>query len=41
VSWEQVFADAATAQAVKRIVGPANEQNLDRMTRVLAGTKAA
>ncbi len=41
VDWEQVFADATTAQAVKRIVGPANEQNLDRMTRVLAGTKAA
>jgi uncharacterized protein YndB with AHSA1/START domain len=41
VSWEQVFADAETAQAVKRIVGPANEQNLDRMTRVLAGIKAA
>lgn len=35
VSWEQVFADAKTAQAVKHIVGPANEQNLDRMTRVL------
>ena len=41
VSWEQVFADAETAQAVKRIVGPANEQNLDRMTRVLAKANAA
>lgn len=41
VSWEQVFADAATAQAVKQIVGPANEQNLDRMTRVLADANAA
>ena len=41
VSWEQVFADAETAQAVKHIVGPANEQNLDRMTRVLASANAA
>jgi uncharacterized protein YndB with AHSA1/START domain len=41
VSWEQVFADAATAQAVKEIVEPANEQNLDRMTRVLADANAA
>jgi len=41
VNWEQVFADAKTAQAVKRIVGPANEQNLDRMTQVLAKAKAA
>jgi uncharacterized protein YndB with AHSA1/START domain len=35
VSWEQVFADTETAQAVKSIVGPANEQNLNRMTKVL------
>lgn len=35
LSWEQVFADASTAQAVRQIVGPANEQNLDRMTQVL------
>lgn len=41
VSWEQVFADAKTAQAVKRIVGPANEQNLDRMTQVLTNANAA
>lgn len=41
VSWEQVFADANTAQAVKRIVGPANEQNLDRMTQVLTNANAA
>lgn len=38
VCWEQAFADAQTAQAVKAIVEPANEQNLDRMTRVLNGT---
>jgi len=36
VDWEQVFADAGTAQAVKDRVGAANEQNLDRMTQVLA-----
>ena len=35
-SWEQAFVDEATAQAVKHIVEPANEQNLDRLTRVLA-----
>ena len=36
VDWQQTFDDAKTAQAVQAIVGPANEQNLDRMTRVLA-----
>lgn len=36
LSWEQAFVDEATAQAVKHIVQPANEQNLDRLTRVLA-----
>lgn len=41
VSWEQVFADAKTAQAVKSIVVPANEQNLDRMTQVLTNANAA
>jgi uncharacterized protein YndB with AHSA1/START domain len=35
--WEQVFEDAETARAVRGIVVPANEQNLDRMTRVLSG----
>jgi len=33
--WEQVFDDAKTAQAVARVVGTANEQNLDRLTRAL------
>jgi len=33
--WQQVFDDAHIAQAVKAIVEPANEQNLDRLTRVL------
>lgn len=40
VDWEQVFADAMTAQAIKHIVEPANEQNLDRMARVLINANA-
>jgi uncharacterized protein YndB with AHSA1/START domain len=32
VHWEQVFADAAVASAVRHIVAPANEQNLDRLS---------
>ena len=31
VRWEQSFADAAVAQAVRHIVEPANEENLDRL----------
>ena len=38
VSWEQAFDDVRTARAVRSIVEPANEQNLDRMARVLAST---
>lgn len=34
--WDQVFDDAATAQAVRAIVGDANEQNLDRLAAELA-----
>jgi len=30
--WEQAFADATVAQAVRHIVEPANEQNLDRLS---------
>lgn len=30
--WEQAFADASVAQAVRHIVEPANEQNLDRLS---------
>lgn len=41
LSWEQVFDDASTAQSVSRIVGPANEQNLDRLTRALAQQRPA
>jgi uncharacterized protein YndB with AHSA1/START domain len=36
LSWQQVFEDAATAQAVRKVVGPANEQNIDRLTQVLS-----
>ncbi len=35
LQWQQVFDDAHIAQAVKAMVEPANEQNLDRLTRVL------
>jgi uncharacterized protein YndB with AHSA1/START domain len=34
--WVQAFDDPAVAQAVRHIVGPANEQNLDRLAAVLA-----
>lgn len=36
LTWEQVFDDVATARAVESVVVPANEQNLDRLTRALA-----
>lgn len=29
--WEQTFMDAAVAQAIRHIVEPSNEQNLDRL----------
>jgi uncharacterized protein YndB with AHSA1/START domain len=32
LSWSQAFEDPAVAQAVRHIVVPANEQNLDRLT---------
>lgn len=39
VSWMQDFENTAVAEAVKTVVIPANEQNLDRLTaEVLAGT---
>ncbi|PPD10921.1 SRPBCC domain-containing protein [Methylophilus sp.] len=41
LSWEQVFVDEVTAQAVRHIVEPANEQNLDRLTRVLTQAKVS
>ena len=40
VSWHQAFDDRATAQAVRAICEPANEQNLDRLTRVLSAEAA-
>jgi len=36
LTWVQVFEDAETAQAVKLRAGPANEQNIDRLTRALS-----
>lgn len=36
LTWEQVFDDAETARAVAHVVVPANEQNLERLSRVLA-----
>ncbi|BDI08096.1 SRPBCC domain-containing protein [Sphaerotilus microaerophilus] len=36
LDWTQVFDDAQVAQAVRHIVEPANEQNLDRLTRALS-----
>ncbi len=41
LTWEQVFDEAQTAQAVKHIVEPANEQNINRLTRVLTQQEAA
>lgn len=32
VHWEQVFADASFANAMRHILEPANEQNLDRLS---------
>ncbi len=39
--WQQVFDDADIAQAVRHIVEPANEQNLDRLTAELQRAAAA
>lgn len=36
LEWRQVFDDPAVAQAVRHIVEPANEQNLDRLAAELA-----
>ena len=36
LTWKQMFDDANTAQAVKQRAGPANEQNIDRLTAVLS-----
>jgi len=37
--WQQAFADAAVASAVRHIVVPANEQNLDRLSAELAQSR--
>jgi uncharacterized protein YndB with AHSA1/START domain len=36
VTWDQAFDDPAVAAAVRHIVEPANEQNLDRLAQELA-----
>lgn len=41
VRWEQAFADASVAEAVRHIVVPANEQNLDRLSRQIGRDTAA
>jgi len=42
LQWDQTFDDPAVAQAVRHIVEPANEQNLDRLSAVLGqGTASA
>ena len=38
LTWVQAFADPAVAEAVRHIVEPANEQNLDRLAAEVAGT---
>ncbi|WP_435016549.1 hypothetical protein TA3x_004118 [Tundrisphaera sp. TA3] len=37
LTWDQAFVDDAVAQAIRHIVEPANEQNLDRLDSVLQG----
>ncbi len=41
LNWDQEFDDSETANAVKAVVGNANEQNLDRMTKALARSASA
>ena len=41
LTWDQVFEDAHTAQAVKQRVGSANEQNIDRLVHVLGKAASA
>jgi uncharacterized protein len=41
LEWQQAFEDRKTAQALKRIVEPANEQNLDRLARALGRAAGA
>lgn len=39
LTWRQVFDDAKTAAAVKLRAGPANEESIDKLTRVLCEIK--
>lgn len=41
VSWTQTFEDAAVATAIRHIVEPANEQNLDRLAAEAEGPPSA
>lgn len=41
LQWDQTFEDAAVAQAIRHVVVPANEQNLDRLGQELARHAAA
>jgi uncharacterized protein YndB with AHSA1/START domain len=41
IEWIQAFEDGNTARAIKHIVEPANEQNLDRLDRALGQTPSA
>jgi uncharacterized protein YndB with AHSA1/START domain len=41
LNWDQEFDDSETANAVKAVVGDANEQNLDRLTKALALSASA
>lgn len=40
LEWSQAFEDSRTAQAIRHIVEPANEQNLDRLDRALGRAAA-
>ena len=39
--WEQTFKDSRTAQGLRHIVEPANEQNLDRLAKALGAAESA
>jgi uncharacterized protein YndB with AHSA1/START domain len=39
ITWVQEFEDPAVAARIRHIAEPANEQNLDRLTAVLAGVE--
>ena len=41
VVWEQVFADASIASAIRHVVEPANEQNLERWAEALLTTPSS